>query len=544
MAVKDRILIHKGEIDFYYPLRIDTKLTYNDLCEKIQSAIDSVFYDYVIKVMSLMEKNKKNTNEESNPLYNACFYNPLKMPKGYSANKYTEKSLELSFDELFIEIDEETGKTKMKTGALKEYEKQFEITERDYNFSRRIYGGVFSNTQTRINFPCFKIQLCNNEFVWLSACLYVFGNKMAVMKIGLPLSNVYSDFLFSYEYDKYISSINNEFCLNDFNNDASIDCIKCCFIKILNKVNGIKQIFVGGEFANIILSDYNPMPSSIQKSDNNINIVYYKIICAPINEMNQDIKDEAKIYIDSNCWGMRGVKYITSVNGRCLSVVDKNLQDYVITQYMTSNGVSAISTEERAFIKDTITQEIRINVEFAILIIVLKKLNNSYSLYQKSTESNNLHKVNRDYNEGVLYINSLLSNVYGTVREQLDFFEHSIAYYLDNDKTNQNKEAIDNILLQEKARQEQKLNNKLTIGSFLLTLFFGLKAINETLCFIRPYLKNIIGGDIAGVTISDVSFVLWICLVILMIVLVIAQYGKVGVTIKMVYAKLKNHFKK
>ena len=50
-----------------------------------------------------------NINEESNPLYNACFYNPLKKPKGYTAGEYTEKGLDLSFDEVFIEIDEETG---------------------------------------------------------------------------------------------------------------------------------------------------------------------------------------------------------------------------------------------------------------------------------------------------------------------------------------------------------------------------------------------------------------------------------------------------
>ena len=531
-------------MNYYYPLKIETRLTYMDLCEKVQKSIDSILYDYSIRLMEFIKNNEEEIKKEFKQEDNINFFNLLQKPKRYKANEFTDPSLDFNLEELIAETQEESNKIKLTTEAAIEYDKQHCLTERDYNYSIRVYGSAFSNTQTRIDFPIFKVKLCNNEYVWLSACLYVFRNKMAVIKIALPLSNVYTDYLCEYEYDKYISSIGNEFCLKNFNDDKSVECIKNCFIELLKDVDGIKGIYSTGELSNIILSDYDSMPNLIEESDDKLNKALYKIICAPINEMNRDLINEAKTYVDANFWGMHGVKYITSTNGRCLSVVDKKLQEFAISDYMSDNDLSAISNDERSFVIDNITQDIRINVEFAILILMLKKLNNSYSLFLKNTEPNKLHEANSTYNEGVIYINSLLSNVYGTVREQIECFERIMIYYLDEAKVNQNKEAIDNILLQEKARQEQKLNNKLTIGSFLLTLFFGLKAINETLCFIRPYLKNIIGGDIANVTISDVSFGLWICLVILMIVLVIAQYGKVGVTIKMVYAKLKNHFKK
>ena len=103
----------------------------------------------------------------------------------------------------------------------------------------------------------------------------------------------------------------------------------------------------------------------------------------------------------------------------------------------------------------------------------------------------------------------MLSDTYGSVREQVEFFEDKMKYFVDAQNMKERMDSINNILKQENINKIQKLQNALSIGGLTFSILFGLPAINETLQLIRK-IFGFIKFDVPILSVNNASLVLWV----------------------------------
>lgn len=71
--------------------------------------------------------------------------------------------------------------------------------------------------------------------------------------------------------------------------------------------------------------------------------------------------------------------------GRCVSIIDKNVTE-VSEEELTENEIY-----------NHLINAVRINIEFALIIILLKKINSGYAFLKKKENANNIHKIQEEY---------------------------------------------------------------------------------------------------------------------------------------------------
>ena len=64
-----------------------------------------------------------------------------------------------------------------------------------------------------------------------------------------------------------------------------------------------------------------------------------------------------------------------------------------------------------------------VNVEFALIIILLKKTNESNDYFNKIASMKKLSDTRIEYNKNILFISELQENCYGSVSEQTALLE-------------------------------------------------------------------------------------------------------------------------
>ena len=75
--------------------------------------------------------------------------------------------------------------------------------QQEYEFSTRIYGKAYVNSQERFLLLPLKVKLYNQESTWIYPVLHVFSNNMAILKLELPLINVSTEPLKLNDIDGY-----------------------------------------------------------------------------------------------------------------------------------------------------------------------------------------------------------------------------------------------------------------------------------------------------------------------------------------------------
>ena len=227
----------------------------------------------------------------------------------------------------------------------------------------------------------------------------------------------------------------------------------------------------------------------------------YKIISAPVADIAYvSCKDLAKGYLKNHSWGERNFKYITNTKGGCLSTTGSSFLKWI------ADAIDEEENTEEA--RNCAIKNLRMNVELALIIMALRRMNAEYVIYAKATSPEDAHKIQRKYNFDRLYISELLEGCYGTVREQLENFEKSMRYYIDSTLIEEKIEAINEIIRDEENQRDSNFQNFLSISGVVLALVFGLPAIQDTLSIIRP-LVFFIKGDIPYVSIANASFFIW-----------------------------------
>ena len=517
-------IIRKGEIDFYYPLKISSKLSFKKTCQIIEKSISKTFKDfdeiYSNYMNEILQKGIDNFDFDEDLSIKITYAEKKKRKK--KINKHIPENFAIADSKATIEPTENGVNFFFVSGVDEQIEYQNQLLSNEEQLSRKYYGNFYCNSQTRFLLPPFRVKLENGVETWITSILYVFRNGMGFLRISLPLINVSISPMELADYDRYISEVMNVCGVETFKDsiDNHINAIKKAYLHKLGKINKVNFIFQNGELNHIILADYDSRPSDINIMSQDIQEDIFKIVAAPMpEEVGYSYREEALSYIKNNSFGNHKIKYITSSIGRCLSIVDDNSVKDIINNYKTSNDINDLQEEHFAEIFDSIIVSARSNVEFALLVLMLKRINNSYMFMQKIQGTRQYYKVQKEYNSNIIFIAEMQDGcIYASAKEQLTKFEKMMPYFLNADITAEKLEAIDKIILQDKAKKSSLLQNFLSIGSLILTGVFGLPAIQETLTILRDYFIN---QDLPIVTIENCSIMLWLTLLSVIFIFVV-----------------------
>ena len=146
---------------------------------------------------------------------------------------------------------------------------------------------------------------------------------------------------------------------------------------------------------------------------------------------------------------------------------------------------------------------------------MLKKINASADFYQKESYLRDLYEIRNNYNWNKIFISGLQEGCYGSVSEQIEFFQKHMQYYLMPDLMQEKQVAINNLIEKKVQNEKERLQNGLALSGLFFSIIFGLPAICETFVIIRK-IMYFVRGDIPYITIENISVIT--CMVVVVII--------------------------
>lgn len=235
------------------------------------------------------------------------------------------------------------------------------------------------------------------------------------------------------------------------------------------------------------------------------------------DDAGEDLREKADHGTLCACrcsWGEGSFKYITNTTGGCLSLSDESIIEAEKEYYRGHWEVPELTNEHIEIIIQSIIRDLCINVEFALTILLLKRLNASYIYKQKIARPNEMQSVQRLYRLNLMYISELQEYCFGTVSEQVAAFEKMMPFYLKEDIVATKMGAIDKLLADIDTQRQSNIQKSMDIGGFVMALIFGLPAIYETLSIFRNALDSFV-TDIPIVSLENVSISIWLLLIVM-----------------------------
>ncbi len=505
--------IKYGEIHQFYPLKFESKKAWEELHKQIQKSRLLFTEEFKNKIMDSLGYSISQTVQKMQEDLSDESHVEIKMR---DFDKYSKIKPDFSFsnDDIEMAIDDSGTSIKLEfyNREVEELEQQVSRLHREQELSSQIYGKTFVNYQDRFVLLPFKIELNNGESVWLNAALYIFANGMGFLKLEFPFRNVGIEALKENEPSSLIAKVENKWLNLCEGAETVLFRIAQTYLKTLAEDTKIEFCVYGNEVRYISLIDFDGMPRLIQNVSKEVQEDLFRIVAAPVpEEENRSYIKEAQEYIQKNSWCVHNINYVIKTTGGCLSYIDQALLDRVADQYKLKNGINSLDESDFWYLCNLVATDIFVNVAFALLITMLKKLNDCSCYHKKRGKFDDLSKIQKEYNENTIFISELQEDCYGTVSEQVDFFEKRMCHYFKQDLMQQKLVAIDSILKEEESRKREKFQDFLAIGGFLITLLFGLPALYDSIVLIRMVF-SFCTYDVPILTLENFSFVLWILL--------------------------------
>lgn len=516
--------INYGELHIYYPIKFDTKLSYSKLCETLFKSNISFNETYQQKIMDSLGVSLANTTDEfQNNIINAdpndisvsINVKDTETNKTYHPCFNYKPTYEINEENIRIELCSSDSSILLNVVSteLEALQQRISRMQDELELSDRIYGNSFTSNQERILLLPFKAKLPNNQIVWIHAILFVFRNNMGILKLEIPLIKTDIAPLKDYDIDALVKSIDNCWNTNTVDPKIKLSELVDYYLNTIVKNNKINIIKYNNEIRNILFVDFDEIPKQINNISADIQEELFRIISAPVPDYPYtSYSKDAREHMEKYSWGQHGIKYIIKTNGGVLSIIDKNLLDYFSSKFKEENNTSVLDDSDYTYMCNTLANNMNVNIEFAILIIMLKKTNECNDIYNKKQKKRNLFKIRKEYNQNILFINELQNTCYGTVIEQTSQIEEMMPLYLKTNIINSNQTALNNILKDEEQKRNEAFLNFISIGSLMLSIIFGLPSIYEALSILRKTFLCIVENDIPYLTLESTSVILWLLL--------------------------------
>ncbi len=494
----------------YYPFKFYTEIDIEQIYERIKKSDIFFSEDHEKTILAASKKETVEiisdlTNEDDFPLD----FNLESMDEEDFSNnnefKYKIDEGDLTFSiggyEDFINLNYENN----------ELNNFYNIQERlnnEFNRSKDIYGFNFTHSHKKyLLLPC-KVKLHNNETVWLNCLVYIFANNMGILKLELPLVNTDITPLQKNNLSLYIKEIKNNW-IDKFSTLTDLDDVASTYINIISKNLKVDTIKYNDNINHIIFSDFEGLPNNINSIPNKIQENIYSIVSAPLPQIkNISYKSEAREHLQDYSWKTKTTQTILKTTGGALSIIDKNYINEITKIYKKEYNVLELEDRDYNNINEITAKNISFDTEFALLIVIFKKMISADYYISKINSLKDMFALNNEYYRNIIFINEMQEECYGSVTEQVSNFEDKMPFYLKKEITNNKSIALDKLLVQYKQKKEAELQDFVTIFGLIISILFGLPAINETLILIRKVLY-FIPNFFSHIRLYHLSFIIW-----------------------------------
>lgn len=501
--------IRYGEISRFYPFKFESSKSHDEICKLVQKSNIVFSEEYQEKIINSLGGSLVQIVDDLKTNFEQDNQVVIRMPN-YKKYKKEQIIPKASND---VEIQIEKGISSVKfyftESELVELEEQIRRAKNEEELCLKIYGQNFIEAQDRFVLIPYKLKLKNEEIVWSNAELYIFTNGMGILKIQIPIINTEIDDLKQNDWDALMVEGENKWWGKKYKNDIGFKTIKDDYMNGLMQTIKMDICVFQCEINYISFIEFEGMPKQIGSESKAVEEDLFRIIAAPVPDRKcTSYTKEAMEYIKENSWGRHNVKYIVKTTGGCLSYVDQDFIDEVFEQYEDYSKEERSKKPYYKWICGQIAGDIYANVEFALLITILKKMINFSCYFEKTNGLSKIEEIQEGYYRNILFICEMQEGCYGSVSEQTEFFEKRMCHYLKPQLMESKLKAIDNILDGQRKEKEEKIQKYVSVGSFLITLFFGLPAIYETLVIVRKVFACFL-CDIPWLTLEIISVVFW-----------------------------------
>lgn len=516
--------LNYGELHMYYPIKFDTKLSFSKLCDALSKSNVSFNKEYQQKIMDSLGVSLANTVNDFQQNMSCTDMDDIALSfkvrdfetnKIYQPHRDYKPAYEINAETIRIELlsSDSSIYLNVVNTELEALQQRITRMQKEFELSDKIYGNSFTSNQERILLLPFKAKLSNDKIVWIHAILFIFRNNMGILKLELPLIDTDITPLKEYDADSMVKSIDNCWHINTVDSNIKLSELPNYYLKSIVENNKINIIKYNNDIRNIIFVDFDEIPRQINNISSDIQEELFRIISAPVPDYPfTSYSKDAREHIEKLSWGQHSIKYIIKTNGGVLSLIDKNLLDYYSSIFKKENNTSVLDDSDYTYMCNMLANDININIEFAIIIIMLKRTNECNDIYNKTQKKHNLFKIRKEYNQNILFINELQNTCYGTVIDQTSQIEKMMSLYLKKDINTANQTALNNILRDEEQKKNEHFINFISAGTLILSIVFGLPSIYESLSILRKTTLVILENNIPYITIKNSSVILWILL--------------------------------
>lgn len=500
------LLLKNGEIIFYYPISFESKKDVKEIIQEILNSNLCINNERAKEYIDCMnEESVKLKASVDKFIMEAGFDKDKIKVKVIASNSNDNKSNVHKVKHIpkeslapFVSIDVEKINIELFDFCFQNYIYRQNFFYNGKHIEEKIYGKSFSHAYQMLQLLPLRVKLCNEQYSWLEAYVHIFYNKMGILKLVLPIYDIDVVNLKTSNFDDLILNVEDIWELNNGTIDEKKTIVNIASL-YLNRISFSTNISIynsSERLTHMIFAEFNEGIGNVRSLSQNIIKNLFEIDHAPVDIGNYKLCDIRR-YINTNGFILNGSLSLVNPMGTCLSIVDKSFR----------GKLSDAVPEE--FFNSIIASNIELNTEFAFIIVLLKKLNEDRNFFYMKEELKDLNSVSREYNENAIFILSLLTNCYGSVREQMNHFEEKMIHYLSKEIIADKNQAMREILELEKRKQEDKKDSFIKIAGFLISLFFGLPALNETIYMIRG-LAIFPLYDVEGISVASRSAACWL----------------------------------
>lgn len=200
--------------------------------------------------------------------------------------------------------------------------------------------------------------------------------------------------------------------------------------------------------------------------------------------------------LNRQCYNLLNIHYYVKTTGKLITVTDKEFIEKCKKVYEINDCNKLIA------------KDLGQSSEFSIMIIMLEKMNNDLYFFERNHSKHQFKDIKLEYNNNIIFINNMIKGCMGTVIDQVSFFRDNLTHYLMSALSEANSNALDRMIEIEENERKSAFQNTVTIFGFILTVIFGLPAINQTLLIIKnTFYKDI--DLIPSISTGQISVIIW-----------------------------------
>lgn len=404
-------------------------------------------------------------------------------------------------------------------------DKQIEESISQVRFISHAYGQVLhtfgeGKTSYYALMP-LKMYLTEWEFVYCRVYIQLLRNGIGVIKLEVPLKSVLAEDVSNYPMKRWFSYIKVWDALFSVDGDrrykivaGETEGVQDITQILINYVKNIfsesivdQDRFTGFETFIISKSSNCDIINTSKSNEKSLRQIYH--FAFPEDFALEPCKEELRQFWDSAHFNASGVHVIKGDCGRLVMYAD-------VSQLLQRNERGNVE-DRNDYLQASVTGTFE-----PFLVLALAQKDNEISIYRIAEKDN--HIINKSmvqYYGNANYLEGMLMDApkhgvhfYREVRKMLDDYPVDFRKMLDR---------MQRIEEYEKLNLNEKQNNLLNRFTLLFTVLFGLPLIQDTLNILK-LACGIQYDFIPAITVSQVSFVLWLIILFCLITDNISEY--------------------